>query len=535
MKFAVISDLHYVSKKIMPEKPNKNMLLHRYAAQTALQMASEQDGIDTILLTGDLTEYGDLDSHREFIELLRSIKEKGKKIYALTATHDFNLGKAYVRKLGGENIYKSHPWDNEYFDPKTADFKSLLKDEFKNLPENEYTPALFPAATRGELWDLYREFGRDQAVSVCDEGSSYCVELDEDNWCLMLNDDYRNPDRCGVSSNYPTACYKWINETVKKAKKHGKFVFACTHHPLLPPVPAYRIGASDKDMRGSFVGHRLADMGINLVFSGHTHFCDIGYMCSDNGNGLYNISTPGVKNYPPQFRTAELDGKNGFIKTNIVDIASVDNIDLGGKEFKQYLCDDFIRGYENKISQMKKPLNKIVAELKVKHIYPLCRYSAKLTKAEYKSIKNKHIFDVIMELVLNMLGGDGIYTPDTAIYKFTMGLSAVLDSIIDAQPFADIKVKKLKGYSIAEIIEPMLFNNFVPDANAEFDFTKKPKERYETQKFKSHAGEILMAILCVLAIPLAVLTPIVAVVLLPISTVKKKQRLNKNSQQPERY
>ncbi len=535
MKFAVISDLHYVSKKIMPENPDRNMLLHRYAAETALQMASKQDGIDTILLTGDLTEYGDLDSHSEFIELLRSIKAKGKKVYALTATHDFSLGKSYVRKLGGENIYKSNPWNDEYFDPETADFKKLLKDEFKNLSESEYTPELFPAATRGELWDLYREFGRDDAVSVCDEGSSYCVELDGETWCLMLNDDYRNPDKCGVSSNYPTACYKWINETVKKAKEQGKFIFACTHHPLVPPVPAYKIGGGDMNMRGAFIGHRLADMGFNLVFSGHTHFCDIGYMCSDNGNGLYNITTPGIKNYPPQFRTVEIDGLNSHIKTESVEIEAVKDIDLDGKTLKQYLRDDFIRGYKNKISRIKKPLNKIVAGLKVKHLYPLCRYTAKLTKAEYKSIKNEHIFDIIMELVLNMLGGDGKFTPDTPIYKFMMGLSAVLDSIIDAQPFVDIKRKNLKGYSISDIIEPMLFNNFIPDVNAEFDFSQKPKARFNTHKFKSYAGEILMTILCILAIPLAILSPIVTIVVLPILAIKKKQNTKKNPTQPEKY
>ncbi len=535
MRFAVISDLHYSSKKIISDKPDRNMLLHRYAAETALRMASEQEGIDTILLTGDLTDCGDKESHLEFIELLRSIKAKGKKIYALTATHDFNLGKAYVRKFGGESIYKSTPWDAAYFDPEAADFRALLKDEYKNLSEAEYTPVLFPACTRGELWGLYREFGRDQAVSVCDEGSSYCVELDSETWCLMLNDDYRDPDRSGLSSNYPTACYKWINETVKEAKNKGKFIFACTHHPVVPPVPAYKIGGGDMNMRGAFVGHRLADMGVDLVLSGHTHFCDIGYMCSDKGNGLYNITTPGIKNYPPQFRIVELDGLNGRIKTETVEIKSVNDIDFGGKTLKQYLRDDFISGYENKFAGLKKPLNRIVAGLKVKHLYPLCRYSAKLTRAEYKSIKSKRIFDIIMELVLNMLGGDGAFTPDTPVYKFMMGLSAVLDSVIDAQPFADIKNKKLKGYSISEIIEPMLFNNFIHDGNAEFDFTQKPKARFNTPKIKSCTGEILMIILCILAIPLAVLSPIAAIVILPILTLKKKQKIKKNPPLPESY
>ncbi len=535
MKFAVISDLHYTSTKIMPENPDDALLARRYAAETALQKAIEEYGMDTILLTGDLTDHGDRESHNEFIEILRSIKAKGTKVYVLTATHDTYFGKAYIRKLGGKDIYKSHPWNDVFFDPETADFKECLKDEYKDLTEDEYTPELFPACTHGELWDLYREFGRDDAVSVCDEGSSYCVELDEDTWCIMLNDDFRNVQRCGKSPNYPTACYNWINETVKEAKRREKFVFACTHHPIVPPVPAYKIGGTDMNMRRSFVGHMLADIGINLVFSGHTHFCDIGYMCSDKGNGLYNITTPSLKNYPPQFRTVELDGKNGHIKTETVDLLFVGNTDFNGKSYKEFLRDDFVSDCRRKTEKNDSALTKIALERNIEYLYPLCRFAAGLSKEEYESIRHKKIFDVIMDIVLNMFAGDGEYTPDTPIYKVLMGFAAVLDSIIDAQPFYDVRGKKLCGYTIGEIIEPMLFNNYIPDGNAEFDFTKKPQARVETHKFKSHAGVILMVILCILAIPLAALSPVTAIVAIPTLVVKKAKKLKKNPPKPERY
>ncbi len=535
MKFILLSDMHHISRRLMCENPDTMLLRHQYAAATALKMASRYDDTDTIIITGDLTEHGDRYSHNEFIKMLRELKARGKKVYVLTATHDFNLGRAFTNTIGNDGIYSSKPWENAYFDPEIENFKDFLKEEYKSLPKEEYTPNLSPACTRAELWEMYKEFGREQAISVCDEGASYCVELDEDTWCLMLNDDFRDPDKNGVDSTYTRSCFRWMKETVKEAKAKGKYIFACTHHPLVPPVPAYKIGGADKDMRRAFIGHILADMGLDLVFSGHTHFCDIGYMTSEKGNSLYNITTPSVATFPPQFRTVELDGLKGKVKTEIIEVEKPDGLDFQEKTFKEYLKNNFYSQYENVVKGLGKSLGDLILSLKLKHFYPLCRFSAKISKEEYTAIKETRFFDVIMELVFNMLCGDGQYTPNTPEYKFIMGFCAVLDSIINAQPFFDLKKKVLHGYSISQIVEPMLFNNYIPDGNAEFDFTVAPEKKWETPEFKSHAGEILMAILCILAIPLAVLSPIAAIITLPILTLKKKSRERKNPTLPERY
>lgn len=532
MKFAVISDTHFISDRFFGDAPSKEALMSFFCPQTALRMASETDGVNTIIITGDLTDIGDRTSHMDLVKILRGYKEKGIRVCVLTATHDFHLGKAYARKSGSSDIYKYSPWESSYFDPETFDYRDILKDEHKDLPDSEIVPELDDIPSTSELWNLYREFGRDDAFSVCDEGHSYCVELNDNTWCLMLNDDYRDPDQSGVSSNYTLSCWKWIHSLCKEAKKQGKFIFACTHHPLLPPVPAYRIGATDKDMRSSFIGHRLADMGISLVFSGHTHFSDIGFMRSDRGNLLCDITTPSVRFYPPQFRIIDLDGINKRIKTISVPIEKVDGLDLGDKTLKEYIRQGFVDNYKRKAEGIKLPFGIKITEIPVKRIYPFCKHASELTKVEYSSIKDRRLFDILMEVALNMQGGDGEYTPETPEYKFLMGLCAVLDSICITQPFVNLK-KKLKGYSLSEIIEPMLFNNYIPDSNAEFDFTKEPEKQIETHKFKSNAGIILMVVLYVLAIPLSVLSPFVSVLALPILTVKKSKK--KDDCKPERY
>ena len=116
-----------------------------------------------------------------------------------------------------------------------------------------------------------------------------------------------------------------------------------------------------------------------------------------------------------------------------------------------------------------------------------------------------------------------------------MGLAAVCDSLIDAQPFYDLRGKTLKGYSVLEIIEPMLCNRYVPDNDAAFDYTKVPAPAWPEAAFTSRAGDCVMAALCLLAIPLSHLLPTAVTLALPAVTLLHKRKIAKHPPQPERY
>ena len=66
---------------------------------------------------------------------------------------------------------------------------------------------------------------------------------------------------------------------------------------------------------------------------------------------------------------------------------------------------------------------------------------------------------------------------------------------------------KFGGYTASQIIEPMCFNNYVPDNEAEFCFAREPEKRVETDRFVSHAGEILISLLIVPAVLLSRFAP----------------------------
>jgi hypothetical protein len=169
--------------------------------------------------------------------------------------------------------------------------------------------------------------------------------------------------------------------------------------------------------------------------------------------------------------------------------------------------------------------------LTVKDIYFLVKGKSRLTSEEYNAIKDLKLFDLIIETAFNMLIGDGAYTPDSPEYKVLMPLCAILDSIIDAQPFVNVKDKLLGGYSVSDIVEPMLFNNSVPDRAGTLELNEIPQLRMETPIYKSQAGAILMGIIYVLVLLLSPLAPIAIAIGLPVLTVKKR-RIAKKHQEP---
>lgn len=532
MRFIVMSDIHYISQKsILNDKISS--VESKISAQSLIDVAAYDD-IDTILITGDLTDRGDKNSHLDFLELLKDLKAKGKKVYVTTATHDFCHHGAYTRKRGDTDAkYVTEPWSKPFYDEEKENPADYLKEEYKSLPKEETTPILLECFSPEEIWKLYYDFGPKDAYSVEEGSFSYCIDLDENTRCLMLNDNFRN-EEClhDISVTYSPKCLRWINEMVKEAKRDGKFIFACTHHPLLPPSPAYRIGAGNRDMRSPYSLHTLADMGINLALTGHSHFSDVGFGESEKGNVIWDITTPSVRHYPPRYRIIDLDGKNGTIEYKCVSVTKPADIDIEEDNLEAYYHNMMYNEYLSKMQNLKSPLNKIITEKTVKDFYFICKGASGLSKDEYNKIKDVKIFDLIVETAFNMLRGDGQSTPDTPEYKFLMGLSAVLDSIIDTQPFVNLKKNTLKGYSVSDIISELCFNNYCSDNEDKIDFTKKPEEKYEITKFKSRAGDKLMFALSLLAIILSPLSPIAAVVAIPAMTISKKKKLKNNPEKP---
>jgi len=529
MKFAVLSDTHYISRRMIADKDDKELMLQPAVSEQAVLQAAQNS--DVLFITGDITDSGDRYSHEDYAEFLRGVKERGKRIYVIFATHDYHHHKAYVRRYGEKTEFRADPWNKPYFNKDGFSFKTIAEDCNNSLTDEECAPGLVEALSPEEIWELWKDFGPDEAYSVHESSFSYCIDLDESTRVLMLNDIFRNEEALKeISPTYSPSCFRWIKKMYDEAERDGKFIFVCSHHPMLPAVPGHRVGAgrNNRDMRSPVVAQTLADIGIKLSFTGHSHFCDVGHVKSDKGNLLCSVTVPGVRFYPPAYREVDLDGLNGRIKYNCVYVDTPAGCEIEETTLFEHYHQKFRKEFTDKLTG-NDISKRLFEKATVKDIVFLVRKKAAITKAEEDSFKDVKLLDFLLEIGFNMLIGDGSFTPKTPEYRIMMALSAKLDSIIDTQPFVDVRKKYLHGYSISEMMEPMLFNNSTPDREAEIDFTVTPVRKMKTPVFTSHAGDVLMAVVYALTLLLSASAPAVAAIGVPALVIKKKLSSRKST------
>lgn len=456
LKVNIISDVHYYAREMgytgkAFDKTNataSNEMIYSKEILEALMQQLVKDDAEIVLVSGDLTNKAERPSHEGIIKLLRELKEKGKRVYVITATHDYtdhNLTYAYEG------------------------------DEKKTVP----------AVPREELPDLYREFGLAEAIAVHEDSMSYVVQLCDGYRLFALNDDRNHKGASGFSDD----CFKWISEQIEDAKKNNQFIIPMTHHPMLSPSPFYKIigggnimGEADKRI------DEFTEMGLNYMFTGHTHMQDISYKYTDNGKIFYDITTAGAVGYPATFRQVTFMPAEGKIDIKSADI----ECEIGDRSVKDHCEDKFFgmirRVIEKagsdipefarmansfsvkpsliyKIGWIIKPFAKILGKLTIGNVAPLCKKESGLKKADWQDIKDESVVEFIVSLVSNLFGGDSPYTPDTPHYKITMGILAIIDSILAV---FGIKIGKiLKGAeSVQSTVEPLLYNSGICDEKA---------------------------------------------------------------------
>lgn len=137
------------------------------------QIASDKS-TDIVLIPGDLVYRGEYQSHVGFREKLYKLRDSGKKIYLITARHD----------------YAEDPI--EFDGDKTIPVKGMEREELR---------------------DFYREFGFDGAISEHRESMSYVTQLADGIRLLALNCDGDCKDFKGIWDDQ----MNWALEQIKDA------------------------------------------------------------------------------------------------------------------------------------------------------------------------------------------------------------------------------------------------------------------------------------------------------------------------------
>lgn len=463
LSVVIISDPHYYSKKNWvdgdPYKfpPHREQQYRRGSEEILKYVFDEicQNGEpDIVLINGDLTNNGEITSHEEMRELLRSLKERGKRVYVTTATHDY------------QDNGLSYGYDSE---------------------NNEVD---VPALKREDLYDYYFEFGMNEALSIHMPSMCYTVQLEDGYRLLALNDDHGN-EHAGFTND----CFEWIKEQIELAHKDNQFIVAMTHHPILTPSPLYKIIAPTNVVEnGVETAKKFADMGIPCIFTGHSHVHNITSVTSESGNIIYDVSTSSVVGFPPYYRHAVFKPNIKQISVTSTLVENVPSLETDGISLSAYIeklflgvVEDILNSAENdyetfqnlaigfsleknmskKLKPIIQPIAKYLNHLTFGRVWKLTKRRSKVTKQEIAEIKNKKVVPFAIDMVANLYRGDANLDATSVEYRVAVGFFEFVEKL--SKPFAK-KLKALGIESITSVVLPLLHKDGISDSNAELKY-----------------------------------------------------------------
>ena len=291
IKIAVISDVHFLSKKLA--LPGKALSAYENSTGRDVEDLHSvfnfvlndllKEEIDILLITGDLSNHGELQSHIDFIEKLKPLKDTGARIFVTPGNHDINI-----------------PNSKQYIGDQAIAATSVTAHEFEQL---------------------YNSFGFGKMLNKDEASLSYVAEIKKDTWLLSIDanryDENINSSITGGRIRNTTML--WALQILQEAQEKGIRVLGMMHHGLVEHMPFQSSFFSDyliEDWRNK--ADSLADAGLNIVFTGHFHSNDITLHKSPSGNILYDIETASLSQYPFAYRIMNLTDSTLSIDTRFV-------------------------------------------------------------------------------------------------------------------------------------------------------------------------------------------------------------------------
>jgi len=288
---AVITDIHFLSPRLAVE----GEALYAFEKSTGRNVTDQHQVLDQVLgdlirekpaillLTGDITNHGERQSHLDFIEKLRPLQKRGTRIFVIPGNHDINI-----------------PDAKAYSDVKATPVESISKEEFAKL---------------------YLSFGYGDALKRDPASLSYLTAVDEDTWLLCFDsnryDEYTTGSISGGRIRPQTMT--WALSLLQEAKEKGVRVIGMMHHGLVEHMayqaaffPDYLV---DDWQRNADI---LADAGLKVIFTGHFHSSDISRHTSPAGNTIYDVETASLAQYPFAWRIMTMNDTTLSIDTRFV-------------------------------------------------------------------------------------------------------------------------------------------------------------------------------------------------------------------------
>jgi len=197
-----------------------------------------------------------------------------------------------------------------------------------------------------------------------------------------------------------------------------------------------------------------ADMGIQLMLTGHTHTHNIGRIFSDRGNAFYALSTGSLVGYPAPIRKLTIKDNAVKVETEKVEKADIDTNGLTLEEYlkKQLIgvIGDMIKAagsdidtfaYMGQAISIKpkliykfgwiiKPIFKWLNSVKFGTFAKWTKKETGLKKEDWQAIKDDKVVDFIISLVSNLFSGENNMSPNNPKCRIYIGFLRIIDSLL---------------------------------------------------------------------------------------------------------
>ncbi len=318
LKVAIASDTHLLSPKLYEQNQafydfvNKNpILLVEYTSlflDCLIQTLIEND-TDILILSGDLTTNGELQSHLDLSYKLNYLEENGVEAFVIGGNHDIN-----------------NPWAMSFNNNKMERTDNVSPEQFK---------------------EIYKNFGYEQATSVDNDSLSYYVDINNSLGLLMIDSNYYkyNTEYPHANSKISSSTLNWIEEILEQ--NNDKDIITVSHHTVLTHnklfIKNYTIDENEK------ISNLLKEYNNNLIFSGHLHIHDV-----VNDDDLIEVVSSPLAVYPNAYGLLTVTPTTFTYETKYLDVENY--------VIENDINDSFLMDYNNNAYERYKSSNISILE-----------------------------------------------------------------------------------------------------------------------------------------------------------------------------
>lgn len=291
----VISDVHHFSptlfdqgKKFDEMQVEAGGLELRYSLERlqALVTQIEQEQPDALLVTGDLTLNGELQSMQELADTFKTIEQLGTSVFVIPGNHDI-----------------SNPWASSFIGEDTIRVTQTLPEDFQTM---------------------FADYGYNDAISTDPNSLSYIANFSE-QWQLYMLDSNVYSKTAGLYAPKSHGLLKpktltWLEKEMLMQNSNQKKALVAVHHNSLSHFSSLDEGNTLDN--ADALQNLLSKFKLPVTLSGHIHAQHIAQANVSDNFTLTDIATGAFGSYPNRIGVITLNPQNFSYHTTQLDMAT---------------------------------------------------------------------------------------------------------------------------------------------------------------------------------------------------------------------